>query len=121
MCTAASSGDVETVHRLHIQGLNINCCDYDKRTALHISVASSHFDVVKYLVENGADVNPLDRWQLTPLNDAIDPEIHDYLTSHGAKRGKEEQVAFTPVPAIQITDDQDRLFWAAYFNHILFM
>ena len=48
--TAASSGDAETIHRLHVQGLDLDTIDYDRRTALHLAAAGGHMDVVKYLV-----------------------------------------------------------------------
>jgi len=122
MCTAASSGDLETVHRLHIQGLDLNCSDYDRRTALHLAVAGSHLDVIKYLVENGANVNPEDRWNAKPLDDAIETDIIEFLISKGAVRSEQQPMPYTPiVSSSNASDDQDRLFWAAYFNHILFM
>jgi len=69
-CTSAASGDLETIIRLHVQGLDINSGDYDKRTPLHLAAAAGHMDIVKYLVDNGAEVNQYDRWGATPLNDA---------------------------------------------------
>lgn len=88
-CTSAASGDLETISRLHVQGLDLNSGDYDKRTPLHLASAAGHFDIVKYLVEQGADVSPRDRWNATPLNDAQDPAIIEYLENHGAEKGAE--------------------------------
>lgn len=88
LCSAAASGDLETVHRLHIQGIDINSSDYDNRTPLHIAVAGGHFDIVKYLVTNGANINSLDRWRATPLDDATNQVISEFLIKHGAKRGE---------------------------------
>ena len=31
-------------------GHDMNACDYDKRTALHLAVAENHYNCVKYLV-----------------------------------------------------------------------
>jgi hypothetical protein len=42
------------------------------------------------LVENGVDVNPRDRWGATPLNDAKDSAIVEYLLAHGAEKGNEQ-------------------------------
>ena len=47
-----------------------NCCDYDKRTPLHLAVAEGHVELVALLLANGADPNALDRWGLTPLEEA---------------------------------------------------
>jgi Ankyrin repeats (many copies) len=41
-------------------------------------------EIVKYLVENKADVNAKDRWGCTPLHDTRDPEIESYLLENGA-------------------------------------
>ncbi len=51
--------------------ININAGDYDKRTALHLSAAAGHTHIVSFLIENGADVNAMDSWGGTPLDDAI--------------------------------------------------
>ena len=115
--TAASSGDVETVHRLHVQGLDLNKTDYDGRTALHLSAAGGHFFVVTYLVSNGANVNPLDRWKATPLDDASDPKIVEYLTKHGGIKGAGGQVNHKNSQKSIVNDNQVRLLYAAYFNH----
>jgi len=48
----------------------INAKDYDKRSALHIAVCAGHYNLVKFLVSKGADVNALDRWNSTPLKEA---------------------------------------------------
>lgn len=45
--------------------------DYDKRTGLHIATAEGFYEMVKYLVENGANVNVTDRWGRTPLDGKI--------------------------------------------------
>jgi glutaminase len=50
-CTSAASGDLETISRLHVQGLNLNQGDYDKRTPLHLAAAAGHLDIVKYIVD----------------------------------------------------------------------
>lgn len=48
--------------------VDVNDGDYDKRTALHISVCEGHLEIVKSLVETGANVNCADRWGATPLD-----------------------------------------------------
>jgi glutaminase len=50
----------------------MNQGDYDARTPLHLASAHGHFYIVKFLVEIGVKVNPVDRWGATPLNDAKD-------------------------------------------------
>lgn len=67
---AASTGDLETLMRLKIKGVDLNLGDYDKRTPLHIAVSAGHKDVVELLLQEGVEVNSVDRWGATPLNDA---------------------------------------------------
>eukprot|EP00877_Chromochloris_zofingiensis_P012895 jgi/Chrzof1/785/Cz01g28220.t1 len=47
------------------------CMDYDKRTPLHVAAAEGAFTVVEWLLEVGADPNPLDRHDRTPLEEAV--------------------------------------------------
>ncbi|KAK9838136.1 hypothetical protein WJX81_003291 [Elliptochloris bilobata] len=48
------------------------CCDYDRRTPLHLAAAEGCFSVVEWLLkEAGADTNPIDRFSRTPLEDAV--------------------------------------------------
>ncbi len=53
------------------QRVNINACDYDSRTALHVACALGHTSIVQFLVRKGAYVNAVDNWGGTPLDDAI--------------------------------------------------
>ena len=67
---AASQGDLSEARRSLVTGVDINKGDYDLRTALHLAAAEGQFDMVKYLVSKGADVNVKDRWNNTPIVDA---------------------------------------------------
>ncbi|RNC83376.1 MAG: glutaminase A [Balneola sp.] len=67
---AASSGDMDELLRLEAEGVNLNIADYDGRTPLHLAVSENQFEVVKYLIENGVDLSPVDRWGGIPLTDA---------------------------------------------------
>lgn len=46
---------------LRMGDIDINQCDYDKRTALHLAAGEGHVDVVQYLCTAGANVNVQDR------------------------------------------------------------
>jgi len=35
-----------------------------------LACAAGRYDVVKYLIDNGVEINITDRWGATPLNDA---------------------------------------------------
>ena len=70
--------------------MDVNVGDYDRRTPLHLAASAGHLSIVQYLVENGVDINPRDRWGSTPLNDAKDSAIVEYLLAHGAEKGNEQ-------------------------------
>lgn len=119
-CTSAASGDLESIIRLSVQGFDINEGDYDRRTCLHLASAAGHFEIVKYLVGQGCNVSPRDRWGATPLNDAQDPAIVEFLQAHGAEKGI-DQSEYLELPQVTVTDDQFRLYYAAYHGDVLLM
>lgn len=94
---AASLGALDALRRLVAQGVQLDCADYDHRTAMHLAAAEGHFEVVRYLIAHGVPVNPTDRWGNTPLDDAIRhgrQEVVELLRSRGAKpHGREPRRA----------------------------
>eukprot|EP00198_Chlamydomonas_reinhardtii_P014004 XP_001703341.1 predicted protein [Chlamydomonas reinhardtii] len=61
--------------------------DYDRRTPLHVSAAEGAYSVVEWLVQEGADVNAIDRHGRTPLEEAArndHGEVVRLLIQHGA-------------------------------------
>ena len=71
--------------------LDINKGDYDKRTAMHVSAAGGHLDVVKLLCKKGANVNVEDRWGGKPLDDAMhsgNEQVVELLIKYGATSAK---------------------------------
>lgn len=120
-CNAASENDMEVLKQLNEQGIDLNNGDYDKRTPLHVASGSGNYEIVKYLVEvAGVNVNPIDRWGATPLNDAeYNPSIKSFLKSKGAFPGKQQP----PYVAVQVTisDDQFRLFYASFYGNVEMM
>ena len=65
-----SNGDLKEIKNI-INKVDINFCDYDLRTPLHLAASEGHFEVVEYLIQNGALVKK-DRWNNTPLDDIKD-------------------------------------------------
>ena len=65
-------GDLESVKRLCFNpNIDLDICDYDKRTPLHLAASEGHKDIIELLIKNGLkNINPLDRWENTPLDDA---------------------------------------------------
>jgi len=72
MMTAAASGDVRTMQLLTDRGHAVTCHDYDQRTPLHLAAAESRADMVDLLLMKGANPAANDRWNHSPLDDAIE-------------------------------------------------
>lgn len=48
---AAASGDVTSMRRLHLSGMDMSAMDYDGRTAVHLAAAEGHLECVEYLLQ----------------------------------------------------------------------
>ena len=66
----AVKGDTVSILRLVKAGVDINTSDYDQRSPLHLAASTGQLVVVSCLLANGADVNVLDRFGRTALDDA---------------------------------------------------
>jgi ankyrin repeat protein len=89
LIAAAIKGHTEVVARLLQAGAYVDTiCPYDE-TALINASRAGHLPVVKQLVERGANVNlgawaDSKRWR-TPLNQAHDAKIRNFLVAKGAR------------------------------------
>ncbi|XP_051780189.1 ankyrin repeat domain-containing protein 7-like [Erpetoichthys calabaricus] len=71
---AASVGDLDRLEQLlNRKGkkANVNKADKENRTLLHVACAGGHSDVVSFLVENQAELDPIDDEHQTPLIMAV--------------------------------------------------
>jgi serine/threonine protein kinase len=91
----ASVGDLRRCMKITAAfELDLNyCADYDKRTPLHVAACNGAFSVVEWLLENTKDPSPIDKFQRTPLFEALNSggnpggyrEIAALLQSKGGK------------------------------------
>eukprot|EP00494_Astrolonche_serrata_P002261 UN02267 len=82
----ASKGYLKGCSLILKSGFDCNEGDYDGRRALHLAASEGNAEVVKYLIEEKADVNVQDRWGGTPLQDASHhghTEVVDLLKANG--------------------------------------
>jgi glutaminase len=63
-------GNIDKLKECKKKGMNLDACDYDFRTALHLASAVGNRDAVKWLLDNGAKVQ-VDRFGGLPIHDAI--------------------------------------------------
>ena len=88
-CAAALEGDLAEMRRLIAAGLHPDVRDYNGSSALHLAASHGRQSVVQFLLELGVDVNPIDSWGNTPLDDAIrlkDASIEAMLIEYGGKQ-----------------------------------
>jgi ankyrin repeat protein len=84
---AAEHGDLRTARSLIAAGARVNDKGGAGRTPLHYALLN-HFDVVRLLIEKGADVNLRDSEGASPLDDAIwqgNLDAAAIVIAHGAR------------------------------------
>ena len=66
--TAVSKNNIENVKNI-LENNNeaIKELDFDGKTPLHHAAHGGHIDIIKLLLENQAEIDPLDNWNMTPL------------------------------------------------------
>ena len=69
---ACINNDINYIELALKNKFDINSGDYDKRTPLHLSIVNAEknaFNLLKLLLNNGANLHAKDRWGNTPLDD----------------------------------------------------
>ncbi len=61
------NGQIQVVSILLRHGVNPNYKDLSENTALHYACGYGWLNIVKYLVEAGADPNLLNEWKMHPI------------------------------------------------------
>jgi ankyrin repeat protein len=63
-------GDMKSLEKMKSQKVNLDSCDYDFRTALHLASAVGDEKAVNWLLSNGAKIT-VDRFGGLPIHDAL--------------------------------------------------
>ena len=66
-----AAGNAAKVAELLVHEAPVNFVDYDLRTPLHLAVTEGYTEIVELLLEAGALTNCKDRWNSSPLDEAI--------------------------------------------------
>jgi len=96
VCCAAAAGSIVILEALHNAGKDLNKPDYDGRTALHVSAAHGHLEVVGWLLDMHANPNVSDRFGLTPLVQAMrvgHTDVADLLVKRGSQAVESSMIA----------------------------
>ncbi len=100
---AASIGDLERVqHHLKVSPESIDSYSNDGFTPLGLACYFGHLEIVKFLTNNGADVNKAssNSFHVAPLHSATaisNFEITEYLLANGANVNVRQQSGVTPL------------------------
>ncbi|CAJ1964795.1 unnamed protein product [Cylindrotheca closterium] len=71
LIAASAKGATDEVRIILEEGdADMNGCDYDGRTSLHLASCEGHAQVVEVLCEAGSNIDATDRWNRTPLDEA---------------------------------------------------
>jgi len=86
---ACTEGNMEEVKKLLKEDPNlINAKDWNGETPLHKAAINGHVELVKLLLEEGANPNALSYEGIYPIDWTKSEEIKEILIKHGAKKGK---------------------------------
>mmetsp|Transcript_52630 Transcript_52630/g.138160 ORF Transcript_52630/g.138160 Transcript_52630/m.138160 type:complete len:327 (+) Transcript_52630:1-981(+) len=71
LTAAAKSGDTESIRDLLRHRAELEDVDYDGRSAFAVACYEGSFKVVELMLEEGVDTGLRNRWNQTPLNEAV--------------------------------------------------
>jgi ankyrin repeat protein len=94
----AGDGNLAFV-QANLPALGLNHSDENGYTCLHAAASYAHMDMLRWLVEQGADVNVADSDGDTPLHHCEKQEVAAYLISAGADHQRKNGEGKMPMQA----------------------
>ena len=101
---AASSGDIEECYRLIVEeGASVNSLNANRSTPLHIAAQKGYYTMVEMLLEQGADVNMKESFEIgayIPLIHSVKGnhlQITELLLAHGSDPNETDTGGLTPL------------------------
>ncbi|XP_074104169.1 L-asparaginase isoform X2 [Cotesia typhae] len=79
MIDAVISQDIEKIASLKDNGVDVSQTNGDSRTVLHIACCEGDIKLVRVLLEMGANVHIKDRFDRTPLTEAVENDHHEII------------------------------------------
>jgi len=104
---AATRGDIKALKLCTSEGVSLDTADYDGRTAAHLAASENNLHFLKILCNAGANMNPIDRWGHTPLDDALShmhDDVIEFLRSVKAEQGPGVRTAVPRRPPTPVTE-----------------
>ena len=82
---------------LDVGKANVNAKNNDSSTSLHYAALAGHIEAVTLLIERGAEINPINEYNQTPLDKAhmfnrTDTNMIAFLKTKGAVRAPQPVV-----------------------------
>ena len=112
MCDLARKGDAEGVRLLIECKCSVTAVDYDQRSCMHLAASTGNTLIVAALLDAHADVAAMDRWEGTPLADAIREHQNgtaDLLINKGARVSYDETRAASELCEMAKKGDIERM------------
>jgi len=138
---AINDGDIDLIKTLIHKGtIDINYKDEYSGTYLHFAISNNNFEIVKLLIENGADINAMDCYGITPLMESsrlgriefvsilidhyvnIDEDIDIYAPDEGDIDGNGnllELIDCRPIIFVEAVNRQERADFDLFINHYI--
>ncbi|KAL7744703.1 hypothetical protein ACLKA6_017198 [Drosophila palustris] len=76
---AVVEGDIKKINNLKAYGADLSGVNHDNRTALHLACQMGNLKIVRHLLLNGVSVHIRDRYDRTPLQEAVSTDNHEII------------------------------------------